>query len=711
MAPRVRLVQFSTKLSIKLKTFILNIIFSLAALSAISQDTLSGQYENLNLAGGSYLVKGVVSVNGTFTMAAGSVLFFDEGASLVCYKGVQLLGNASNRIKLQSLSGKKANGLVIRGNAPESVVQVEFAHFSQLMVPLRFEGEWYRLSVTIVQTEFVDNISPNSIVYVMPPLFEPGKENPLIKFLITQSVFSGNESPVYFEDLTSDNLHITISDNVFMSNRLADYGVYNFSGNIIFGRADIYSSTYQAVFSGNSFLQNYLLNLSADTVLRESSIGVFGTFGSLNATNNFWGFITTPFIRNNVYDYYTNYTAPKLIIEPFLLQPGSQAPPHVFKVLSASSQSQEEGKLNILLGSDFDLQKQVQSSFSLFANRPIRFSSANTYWFYLDDSLQVRSRRLNARFLSAPFDRQALLELDSISLSLVKKYPGYVEISGFLGENEEFVPSVTMGYRSFLRLKKQAIDLDRLERLRSVEPDRPKTSELPVPKEVLPGMGVVYPAFVPHQNIYFILSINSSSQTIDDVNAPGQFIYPVDMLTRSGFSFGGGGGIRWVNHYTKQLSFGSALSYNYIRPSQTFLNTDSLPPFTGRFVGFVPRKVFHFIGLSAFGSINYSDLRFTAGGTMEVNLSPFAPLDLEGFNSYRDLMWSLFGGIEYEFDPFSSKNNNKPPGYLLGLRYRRGFPMLTTNKVLNTTDLIEFYMAAEIKPFTKYLNKKKIRKK
>jgi hypothetical protein len=201
-------------------------------------------------------------------------------------------------------------------------------------------------------------------------------------------------------------------------------------------------------------------------------------------------------------------------------------------------------------------------------------------------------------------------------------------------------------------------------------------------------------------------SVNSSAQTIDDIGPPGQFIYPVDGLQRTGFSLGAGAGVRWVNHYTKRLSYGAALSYTYLKPAQTFLNTDSITPFTGRFVGFVPRKEFHFVGLSAFGSVSYSDLRFTAGGVMELNLSPFAPLDAEGFSSYRDLMWSLFAGIEFEFDPFEYSKKEKLPGYLLGIRYRKGFPMLNTTQVLNTTNMVEFYIAAEIIPLSAFINKK-----
>ena len=694
-----------------MKSFLLYIVLLLAVVKAGAQDTLSGQYENLSLTAGTHLVKGIVSVNGSLEIAAGATLLFDEGASLICYRRVQLNGNAVNRITFQSMSGKKANGLVIRGADVEASVRISHTRFSQLVVPLRFEGEWYRKSVSIEQSEFINNKSPNSIVYVMPPRFELGKENPVIDFKIVQSVFSGNESPIYFEDLTSDNLKISIADNVFMANRLADYGVYNFSGNIIFGRADTYSTAYQASFSGNSFLQNYLLNLSADTVLLESTIGVYGTFDSLNAANNFWGYTNTSLIRLNIYDYYTNYNAPKLYIEPFNSQPGTQTAPHVYRVLPGAPEQGNRNSANILLGSDYILQAGAQSSYQLFANRAIRFSTGKLIWRYLNDSLQMQEQPLRARFVSAPVDRQASLEFDSAVVSMLKKFPGYFEISGLSGENEEFIPSFYIGYRSFLRVKKLALDKDRQDRLRSTEPDRPKTNETALPPGTDPVLIRTSSEFIPHQNIYFMPSVNSSSQTIDDVGASGQFIYPVDQLTTSDFSMGGGAGFRWVNHYTKRLSYGAALTYTYLRPAQTFLNTDSITPFTGRFVGFVPRKVFHFVGLNAFGSVSYSDLRFTAGGVMELNLSPFAPLDTENFNSYRDLMWSLFAGVELEFDPFEYKNNDTPPGYLLGIRYRRGFPMLSTTKVLNTTDMIEFYVAAEIKRKTKRVNKLKSAKK
>ncbi len=671
-----------------------------------AQDTLSGQYESLMLPAGTHLIKGVVNINGSLEVAAGATLLFDEGASIICYRAVQFNGNAVNRILLQSLPGKKANGLVVRGDDADASVQITYTRFAQLIVPLRFEGEWYRKNVAVENTEFVNNKSPNAIVYVMPPRFEPGKENPVISFRMAQSVFSGNESPVYFEDLTSDNLKISVIDNLFMSNRLADYGVYNFSGNIIFGRADTYTSTYQATFNGNSFLQNYLLNLSADTVLRESTIGLYGTFDSLSAINNYWGYTNLSLIRLNIYDYYTNYTAPKLLIEPISLQPGAAVPPHVFRVIQGATQPPTQNTGNLLLGSDFVLQKAAPTSFQFFANRAIRFSTGKLSWHYLDDSLRMQEIVLNARFVAAPVDRQAQLELDSAGAVLLKKYPGYLEIGGLVGENDEYIPTIAIGYRSFLRIKRQLLDTDRQNRLVSAETERQKAGDQNAPfignaSGKLPGS-----PFVSHQNIYFMPSVNSSAQTIDDIGPPGQFIYPVDGLQRTGFSLGAGAGVRWVNHYTKRLSYGAALSYTYLKPTQTFVNTDSITPFTGRFVGFVPRKEFHFVGLSAFGSVSYSDLRFTAGGVMELNLSPFAPLDAEGFSSYRDLMWSLFAGIEFEFDPFEYSKKEKLPGYLLGIRYRKGFPMLNTTQVLNTTNMVEFYIAAEIIPLSAFINKK-----
>ena len=105
-----------------------------------AQDTLSGQYESLMLPAGTHLIKGVVNINGSLEVAAGATLLFDEGGSLICYRRVQFNGNAVNRITLQSLPGKKANGLVVRGDDADASVQITHTRFTQLIVPLRFEG-------------------------------------------------------------------------------------------------------------------------------------------------------------------------------------------------------------------------------------------------------------------------------------------------------------------------------------------------------------------------------------------------------------------------------------------------------------------------------------------------------------------------------------------------------------------------------------------
>jgi hypothetical protein len=89
-----------------LKKALLHITILLLTVSAAAQDTLSGQYESLRLAPGSHLVKGVVSINGSLEAEAGTTLIFDEGASLVCYGRVQLMGNEFNRVVLQSQAQK-----------------------------------------------------------------------------------------------------------------------------------------------------------------------------------------------------------------------------------------------------------------------------------------------------------------------------------------------------------------------------------------------------------------------------------------------------------------------------------------------------------------------------------------------------------------------------------------------------------------------------
>ena len=309
--------------------FIYTLLFSLP-LALFGQDTLSGNYATLKISAGLHLVKEVVTVKGLLTVEPGAKIEFLDPGVIVCQGGVAINGVGQN-IEFYGRAKNEGVGLIIK-NIDSSAVNIVGASFKYLQMPLFFDFGWKRNSVNISNNNFIENIGKVSIIQVLNPPFSFAVDQISIDFTLKNNIFSNNNAAIYFEDLKSDLIKLSIVNNTFAGNKVFGFKNYNISTNILYGRSDNNNSKFPSLIKTNSFVYNYLIDNNTDTVAHAANFGIYGSDKTFNLANNYLGASSKVEIAKTIHDQALNYNAPQLIFEPFLSIPSAAAPTHVYAV-------------------------------------------------------------------------------------------------------------------------------------------------------------------------------------------------------------------------------------------------------------------------------------------------------------------------------------------------------------------------------------------
>ena len=444
------------------------LLFSIIGVSA--QDTLSGGYSKLNLEAKVYVVNGTVSIEKQLSINSGARVFFSDGASIVVNGSLNVNGVLNLPVLFKSVPGQKGSGFVIRNNSFDSI-RISGAHFENLILPLLFDKDWSRNNVIVNNCEFVANKSANSVIYVQRPKFLFNQNNAnTVQFSLTQNLFAENESPIYFEDFSNDIVQFIIKENAFVENNLFDYGAYNFSSNILFGRADKFSSLNKLVLINNSFVDNKLINSSVDTLSQFANFGIYGTDDSINIAENYWGAYNENNVKGGIYDYAINYTSPRVQLRPLLSRPSSATPPHIYSVVrNLVDTIKADSASNILNSLNFNLMESSLSQFILLCNKPVNFSGTTLTWVYLLDSTSQIEKKLDFNWGSSLESSFGIIKLDAVTAALITSKIGYLKVEGIVGRLGEYIPTIKIGLNNFL--KERYIKTDLLKKGNSIQKD------------------------------------------------------------------------------------------------------------------------------------------------------------------------------------------------------------------------------------------------
>jgi len=429
-----------------------------------AQDTLAGNYPNLNIPSGTHIIKEVVRVTGALEVEAGAKIEMMEAGLIVCEGSVTMKGG-SNFIEFFGKKNLEGVGLLIKNNDSSKVI-INNTIFRSLQLPLMFDFGWNRLDVNISDNVFINNVGRISVLQVLNPPFNFNTDSIFTHFKLNNNLFTGNNAGIYFEDLKSDHVAIEITNNTFANNFVYGFKNYNISTNYIYGRTDQINTSYNAKIEKNSFVKNFLIDNISDTIVHAANFGIYGTEKTYKLNNNYWGAVVKEDIEKGIYDQNLNYSSPKLEYNPFLQTPAESNPLHVYSVKNGETNTEFQDTLTI---------KTQLKSIVLEANKKANYSNAKIIYsfFKSDSSLKITDTILtfNPQDISGNVTKLDITK----TISVPKQRIGYYNIKDITGGNNELVPEIKIGYQAYLlQFRKQKILIDSLKSKKDTVAPKPK---------------------------------------------------------------------------------------------------------------------------------------------------------------------------------------------------------------------------------------------
>lgn len=461
----------------KQRLYLVLFILALNLVQVCAQDTLRGNYNVLRLNGSVYYATGTVTVRDSLLIGPGSRIYIGSGVSILAEGAVKIEGTENSRIEFSSIPGQSGQGLVIIGQHPGDM-RIRYSSFTNLMLPLEFAFGWSRSYTEIANAEFFQNSGPVAVLQILNTGEQLLGDTTTKEMIIRNNLFAENRSPVYIQDFMSNQLRLRIENNAFVSNRIQEYGKYTFSSNVLFGRMDKLYRRNLPIVDGNSFVNNYLWDNAADSMVHYANIGVYGSMDSIPMINNYWG-INEDERRQGVYDYMINYTSPKLLTAPYLIFPSDNAPPHIYRSFRLPAREQQrlnykirDGEWKMVvdsIGTDiddkFDLSKGMQV-LKLMLNQKVDISNMQVFYRYMSDSLKTIDTLLNCK-VEVENSKELIVEFGYRQDSMLRKHNGYLMIKGLSGEKGEYIPAFSLGYLHYLTLYREAKALAELRKKRT----------------------------------------------------------------------------------------------------------------------------------------------------------------------------------------------------------------------------------------------------
>jgi len=411
-----------------------------AVTQSFGQDTLAGNYPLLSIKSGNHVIKSVVTVKGKLDIEAGAKIELIEPGIIVCEGSVNIKGELNNKIEIFGKFNMEGVGIVIKDldSNINSTIDIRYATFKNLQLPLFFDFGWKRKGVNISDNYFLNNIGKVSVIQVLNPPFNFNLDSSYIDFKVKNNVFTGNNAALYFEDLKSDHINYDISNNTIVGNNVYGFKNYNISTNVLYGRVDQLFSRFNPKIESNSFAFNYLVDNITDTVVHLANFGVYGTDKTIDFKNNFLGSTDKAAIQKSIYDQTLNYNAPKVEFEPFLSTPSESNPSHVYEINNLDNSYLQD---TIVI-------KDPLKGLVLKANTNLNYTKAKFVYTYFKDDSSLKLVDTTVTYDVQPNGNSTKLTITK-NVNASKKV-GYYKIGDILDPKGGYVPEVKVGYIAYL---------------------------------------------------------------------------------------------------------------------------------------------------------------------------------------------------------------------------------------------------------------------
>lgn len=394
---------------------------------------------------GTYIVEYNTKVvkGATLTIPYGTKILFKKGVSLKIEGGLVIEGRPNKFVEISSVDIQaEGTGLIIAGANNQKNIEIHYAYFHHLLIPLNFETNWYRRNVEIDNNIFshIETGEPGIILRHPDEI----KYKDSLTVTISKNSFIANNSVIYIENGESDIMKLVFEHNLISGNYYYGFDIGGVLSSPISLLYDQHKKKYTTVFNGNSIFGNYLINNQNDSIIQEINFSIQGKGEKYDISGNYFGNKNEQEIIKTFDHFIINASLPYLNPSPFMEKPSSLPHGHIWKVL-----------LNDKEATAFYIPKIEEETITIrvFPNKLLLARKGGDYvtYHYFDPLINMVVEKLLSP-LNTNFNPETnTLEFTFSDKVFVENSPGYFTIGGFFDYQGFPAPKVNIGKNPFIR--------------------------------------------------------------------------------------------------------------------------------------------------------------------------------------------------------------------------------------------------------------------
>ncbi|MBI3143647.1 MAG: hypothetical protein HYZ16_12550 [Bacteroidetes bacterium] len=434
-------------------------IWIIAALASVWWLPAQGQQllpvvvnNDLNLAKGTYLADRniLIGPEAVLRLAPGSKVLLAPGVIIRVEGGMVIEGTESEFAEITSQDpARLGKGIMVTGISAKEIV-FHKVRIHQIEMPLEFGHDWHRPLVSITGSEFKDNVSYTTGIFVRVP--ENIEVTGNCHFRMVGNSYINNIGGIYIENIDQANFQVTVGRNFVYGNRAYGAGLEGMLTSPFFFRSDFEDANKNFVLKDNVFDENFILDSEFDTVIHEVNVGVAGNASKVSIPFNYFGQESLEQKTKKMDHFSNNGSAPFLNIVPELSSPPQDMPPTVTSVMLNGQP--------IMPSPDFIFEPQPEIELALvFADEvEIANSSPQVRFTAYDEETETEVSGVLSTSVTWTDARTAVFRSKDILLSKVKRV--FFTFTGIVSKSQFSVPAFYLGengYKRFIAKNKAAI--------------------------------------------------------------------------------------------------------------------------------------------------------------------------------------------------------------------------------------------------------------